>query len=231
MKLVSSKGGDNMPKVTEDYINKKRAEIIDAAFAIFQQKPLYEMTMLDVIRQAGLSKGGIYRYFSDIDDVIIELINRETRKCDYKDKIDNIINCNIKYEAIIEELLKLLGKHINESSDTVGKIQFELTVLAANHPERAEKISSKLTEHKNGQYLINSLFQKIIEGITIGEFKPALLVEDIFAYIRVYIEGLVKIVVLERCNGANTDSMNSEKMLLMLSQTVFSMLKERVVGK
>ena len=230
MKLVSLKGGDNMPKVTEDYINKKRTEIIDAAFIIFQQKPLYEMTMLDVIKQAGLSKGGIYRYFSDIDDVIIELINRETCRCNYKDNIDDIINCNNKYEVIIKDLFKLLGKHINESSDTVGKIQFELTVLVANHPEKDEKISSKLTEHENGQYLINSLFQKIIAGITIGEFKSALSVEDIFAYIRVYIEGLVKIVVLERCYGANTSSIDSEKMMLMLSQTILNMLKERVVG-
>ena len=115
MKLVSLKGGDNMPKVTEDYINKKRAEIIDAAFIIFQQKPLYEMTMLDVIKQAGLSKGGIYRYFSDIDDVIIELINRETRRCDYKYNIDDIINSNNKYEFIIEDLFRLLVKRINES--------------------------------------------------------------------------------------------------------------------
>lgn len=231
MKLISLKGGDNMPKVTEDYINKKKAEIIDAAFVIFQQKPLYEMTMLDVIKQAGLSKGGIYRYFSDIDDVLVELINRETCKNNYKHSIEDIINCNNKYGIIIEELFKLLGKHINESSDTVGKIQFELTVLVANHPEKAEKISSKLTEHENGQYLINSLFQKIIEGITIGEFKPELSIEDIFTYIRAYIEGVVKIVVLERCYGFNTGSIDAEKMMSMLSQTILNMLKKGAINK
>lgn len=231
MKPISLKGGDNMPKVTEDYINKKKAKIIDAAFVIFQQKPLYEMTMLDVIKQAGLSKGGIYRYFSDIDDVIVELINRETRRNNYKDNIDDIINCNNNYGSIIEELFKLLGKHINESSDTVCKIQFELTVLLANHPEKVEKISSKLTEHENGQYLINSLFQKIIEGITIGEFKPELPIEDIFNYIRAYIEGVVKIVVLERCYSDNTGSMDAEKMMSMLSQTILNMLKKRARNK
>lgn len=153
-----------MPKVTQEYIDKKKSEIIDAAFIIFQQKALYEMTMLDVIKQAGLSKGGIYRYYSDIDEVIIELINRETRKGDYKNEIDNILNCNGSYETIIEELFKCLGKHINESADTIGKIQFEMTVLLANHPEKSEKIISKLTEHENGQYLINSLLGKMIEG-------------------------------------------------------------------
>lgn len=214
-----------MPKVTKEYINKKKAEIIEAAFVIFKQKPLYEMTMLDVIKQAGLSKGGIYRYFSDIDDVLVELINRETCKNNYKDKIDNIINCNSKDEIVIEELFKLLGKHINESSDIVGKIQFELTVLAANHPKKSEKISARLTEYENGQYLINSLFQKIMEGITKEEFTPELSIEDIFTYIRVYIEGVVKIVVLERCYGSNAGSIDAEKMMSMLSQTILNMLK------
>lgn len=46
-----------MPKVNEDYINKKKTQILDAAFRMFQQKPLYEITMLDVIKEAGISKG------------------------------------------------------------------------------------------------------------------------------------------------------------------------------
>ncbi|AFS79796.1 transcriptional regulator, TetR family [Gottschalkia acidurici 9a] len=77
--------------------------------------------MLDIIKQAGLSKGRIYRYFSDINDVIIELINRETCRYDYKSNIDIITNHNNEYEIIIEDLFEFLGKHINESPDISGK--------------------------------------------------------------------------------------------------------------
>jgi len=213
-----------MPKVTEDYIKNKKSEIIDAAFIIFQNKPLYEMTMLDVIKQAGLSKGGIYRYFSDIDHIIVELINRETGKYDYKGTIEKIVKSNDKNEIIIESLLRFLGRHINESSDTIGKFQFELTVLVANHPEKADKISSKLMEQEQGQYLIESLYEKIVGGVTKGEFNPELSVDDIFTYIRVYIEGVVKVVVLERCYGDNEKSIDPEKMMIMLSHTILSML-------
>ncbi|MBI9013142.1 MAG: TetR/AcrR family transcriptional regulator [Clostridiales bacterium] len=214
-----------MPKVTKEYINRKRSEILEAAFTVFQQKTLYEMTMLDVIKQAGLSKGGIYRYFSDIDDVIIELINRETQKKDYRGRIEKIINNN-NDETVIEELLCFLGRYINETVDTLGKIQFELTVLIANHPDKAKKISSRLTEQENGQYLIESLFQMIIEGVNKGEFKPETSLEDIFSYIRVYIEGVVKVVVLEKCYRDGQNSIDPEKMMMMLSRTIIGMLKQ-----
>jgi AcrR family transcriptional regulator len=116
------------PKVDKDYIIKKKTEILDAALLIFQKKPLYEMTMLDIIKEAGLSKGGIYRYFSDIDEVIIALINRETVKNKYIHKIDEILVNNSNKADIIEALFSFLGSYIDNSPVTLGKFQFELTV-------------------------------------------------------------------------------------------------------
>lgn len=216
-----------MPKVTEEYLIKKREEIIDAAFMIFMEKPLYEMTMLDVIKQAGLSKGGIYRYFSDIDDVLIELINRESRKNNYRSKIESTLLQSDSNKSAIEGLIKLLGRHIGESSSTVGKIQFELTVLGANHPDRAKKITSQLTEQENGQYLIESLFQRIIDGLNKGEFVSTYSYEEIFDYIKVYGEGLVKTVVLERCYGEKKSNLSPELMMDMLSKNVLDMLSNK----
>lgn len=209
-----------MPKVNEAYINAKKMEIMDAAFIIFKKKPLYEINMLDVIKQANLSKGGIYRYFSDIDDVIVALINRETSKYDYRKDIEEIINSNHKYESLIKSLFEFLGKHIDENADTIGKIQFELTVLQATQPARAEKILSRLVEYENGKYLINTLHEKIAEGIAIGELKPDLSLEDIYTYIRVYVEGLIKTVVFERCYGNQIRTVDAKKMITLLAQTI-----------
>lgn len=213
-----------MPKVSQEYITNKKEKIIDAAFAVFLEKPLYDMTMLDVIKQASLSKGGIYRYFKDIDEVIIELVNRETRKNDYRDVIDGIIMNNDQHTLVIKKLLSFLGNYFDESSDTLGKIQFELTVMVANHPDKAMKIFNRLKEQENGQYLINALFQTISDMLEKGEFTPQMPIEDIFMYIRVYIEGVVKIVVLERCYGDKESITNPVKMMDMLADTVLGML-------
>ena len=213
-----------MPKVSQEYINNKREKIIDAAFKVFQNKPLYEITMLDVIKQAGLSKGGIYRYFKDIDEVIVELVNRETHTNDYREVIDSIIMDIDQYRIIIKQLLSFLGDYFDKSSNTLGKIQFELTVMAANHPERAIEIVKYLNEQENGQYLMRLLFKSIIDGCKTKEFAPKIPIEDIFTYISVYIEGVVKVVVLERCYASNESSTDPIKMMDMLADTILGML-------
>lgn len=215
-----------MPKVTEEYFNKKREEIISAAISVFKVKPLYEMNMMDIIKEAGLSKGGIYRYFSDVDEVIAEIINRESSRYDYKCDIDNVKNKSKSSEDIIRGLLHVLGNHIDKDCETLGKIQFELSILQANDKMRAEKILSSLTEYKNGKYLVDSLFNVISEGIRSGEFKSDISEDYICDYIRVCIEGLTKVTVMERCYNMNSGRIvEPEKIMNVLTENILIMLK------
>lgn len=216
-----------MPKVNADYFNKKKKQILDAAFRIFQQKPLYEITMLDVIKEAGLSKGGIYRYFSDIDEVIIALINRETAANNYMHKIDEITTSTDTTAGKIEALFAFLANYMKESPVTLGKIQFELTVLISNHPEKAHKYVSKLTEQENAQYLIKALLNQIMEGVSKGEFIPIYPINDIFIYIMTSIDGVAKNVVLEKCYGANAGNIDEIKILQIISSSVLYLLGKK----
>ena len=63
-----------MPKVTEEYKQQKRKMIIRSALEVLERKSLYELNMLDVVKQAKLSKGGIYLYFSE-NKVAFEVTN------------------------------------------------------------------------------------------------------------------------------------------------------------
>lgn len=190
-----------MPKVSKEYIKSKKTAIIEAALSVCKRKPLYEITMKDVIKEAGISQGGIYLYFSDIDDILITLINESNAKSDYKQNIDAIVENNTTYKCIIEDLFAFLGEYIKENVTTTGKILFELTVLIANHPDRQEKIMSQITEIENSQYLTSQLFKKINEGIVSGDFKPILPIKDIFNFIMTSIDGIVRDVILQKCYG------------------------------
>lgn len=218
------KGEKIMPKVNEEYIDKKKTQILDAAFIIFKQKPLYEMTMLDVIKEAGISKGGIYRYFSDIDEVIIALINRESYKNDYKYKIDEILASKDTTVDIVNNLFVFLANYINDSSATLGKFQFELTVYLSNHPEKAERFKSNLTEQENGQYFIGALFNTITGGVNKGEFQTKFPLNDIFSYIIMTIDGVVNKAVLQKCYGANSLNIDVIKIFNIISKSVLNML-------
>lgn len=59
-----------MPKVTEDYLDTRRKQIIDAAYRCFARKGIHQTTMRDIYAEAGLSAGAIYHYFSSKEEII-----------------------------------------------------------------------------------------------------------------------------------------------------------------
>ena len=70
-----------MPKVTQEYLDAKRKEIIDAAYRVSLCKTMCTITMQDVINESGLSQGGIYRYYKDVDEILADMI------CDIRSRI------------------------------------------------------------------------------------------------------------------------------------------------
>ena len=147
--------------------------------------------MKDIIKESGVSQGGIYRYFSDIDDILIALINKSNTNTEYKQNIDEIMQISTTPKGVIESIFDFIGKTIKENMATTGKIQFELTVLLSNHPDRQEKFMSQITEMENSQYLMQQLFKKINEGIEMGYLNPILPIKDIFYFIMTSIDGII----------------------------------------
>lgn len=59
-----------MPKVTEEYLDIRRKQIIDAAYRCFARKGFHQTTMRDIYAESGLSAGTIYHYFSSKEEII-----------------------------------------------------------------------------------------------------------------------------------------------------------------
>ncbi|UUV26633.1 TetR/AcrR family transcriptional regulator [Lysinibacillus sp. FN11] len=100
-----------MPKVSHDYVKRKRNVILEAALSVCKDKPLYEITMRDIIRASGVSQGGIYRYYSDLDEILVEIINQANANADYKKDVDAIIENNAAPKEMLEKLFTFLGVH------------------------------------------------------------------------------------------------------------------------
>jgi AcrR family transcriptional regulator len=65
-----------MPKVTDEHRDRRRRQILDAAMACFDRHGLHATTTDEIVAEAGLSAGAIYRYF-DSKDAIIEAVAAE----------------------------------------------------------------------------------------------------------------------------------------------------------
>ncbi|MFJ7666609.1 TetR/AcrR family transcriptional regulator [Lysinibacillus sp. NPDC097195] len=216
-----------MPKVSPDYVIKKKNVILEAALSVCKVKPLYDITMRDIIKASKVSQGGIYRYYTDIDEILVAIINQANANADYKKDIDIIIDKNDTPNIRLEKLFTFLGEYIKDNLSTVGKIHFELTILFANNPERQKKILPHITENESGRYLVEQIFMTIHEGIAFKCFQSDVALEDLFSFIVTSIDGIVRDVVLQKCYGMfqNEQALFDEVRLMnTLCKSVQSML-------
>jgi AcrR family transcriptional regulator len=59
-----------MPKVSQTYLDNRRAEILDAALECFSREGFHRTTMQDIVEQSRLSPGAIYNYFASKEEII-----------------------------------------------------------------------------------------------------------------------------------------------------------------
>jgi AcrR family transcriptional regulator len=68
-----------MPKVTEEYRDARRDQILSAARRCFLRDGFHATSMQDLFAEAGLSSGAVYRYFASKDDMIIAIAEENMR--------------------------------------------------------------------------------------------------------------------------------------------------------
>ncbi|BCN31826.1 TetR/AcrR family transcriptional regulator [Anaeromicropila herbilytica] len=55
---------------------EKYEKIIDAAFKLFNEKGYYNVTTIDIAKEANVATGSLYSYFNDKKDIYIEILKR-----------------------------------------------------------------------------------------------------------------------------------------------------------
>jgi AcrR family transcriptional regulator len=65
-----------MPRVSAAHLTARREQILDAARACFLRKGFHATSMQDVIAEADLSVGAVYRYFKSKNDLIAAIVER-----------------------------------------------------------------------------------------------------------------------------------------------------------
>ncbi|GGK62441.1 TetR/AcrR family transcriptional regulator [Nocardia camponoti] len=65
-----------MPKVSDEHLERRREQILDAAQRCFARKGFHDTSMQDIFSEAELSAGAVYRYFTSKNAIIAELVRR-----------------------------------------------------------------------------------------------------------------------------------------------------------
>jgi len=59
-----------MPRVSDEHLEARRRQILDAARRRFAANGFHQTSMQDVLAESGLSAGAVYRYFAGKEDII-----------------------------------------------------------------------------------------------------------------------------------------------------------------
>jgi AcrR family transcriptional regulator len=59
-----------MPKVSEEHLEARRRQILDAALTCFARDGFHRTSMQAIFEESGLSPGAVYRYFKGKDEIV-----------------------------------------------------------------------------------------------------------------------------------------------------------------
>lgn len=213
-----------MPKVTEEYIAGKKKLIVQAAYELCIEKTVSTVTMQDIINRSGLSQGGIYRFYHDIDEIFADMLVEMRKRVFIKDKVDEIFAKADEFSAseITNRIFDMLANFMTEELMGIEKIDFELSVLAMNAPDRIEKILSGVDGVGHMEYIMlrtSEFFKKKLES---GEMKAKVNEVELVTYIASAYSGIQMCCIVNNCykKGPMADFYQPKALLKTMGKTV-----------
>lgn len=203
------------PKVTDIYRQQKKQQILEAAIKAFIVKGYELTTMKDIVDESGLSRGGVYLYFSNTEEIFLEILKMNDKdlisKVQYLNK-----NCSTIWEAILE-LGEIIKKEFSCSQSGLGPIIFEY-FLSSKRNKRTQSIL-------NERFAIaeDCLTTLINTGIERDEFKPVFPPEEISMFLLSFIDG-VEINMIH--HGAEKIQLSSQINQMILYLKYVLMIKD-----
>lgn len=213
-----------MPKVTDEYLTNKRNFILECTNEMLKEKPLYQITMRDIIKKAGFSQGVIYRYYANIDEIYLDLINKNTTYSLLEQKIDMLINSEQPIKSVVSDCIVAIGEYIEELLKSVGgKTCFELLVTYAYDVEKRNAIFPKLKFKQSLEYAQNKIVEYLLQNISGGILRTTIPVDSIIMFTGISIDGITQSVAM------NTAETEGKKNVVDVSE-MFQTLAKALIG-
>ena len=199
---AKNRAEDLMPKVSEEYIENKKKYIVDCTYKVCLRKPVEMVTMTDLIEETCLSQGGIYRFYKNLDEILCDMISGMRTDYNFIDRLDEITkDSNISFEETVYKVCDVLADSMEKHLLDIQKINFDLTVLAINEPERAAKIIEHTKGKGNFDYLAKVTMPFLVEAATNNKIAPKTDPEAILRFISASYVGIEMNCILSACYG------------------------------
>ncbi|WP_282786069.1 TetR/AcrR family transcriptional regulator [Nocardia sp. CC201C] len=131
-----------MPRVSEEHLERRRQQILEAAQTCFARKGLHTATMQDVFAEAGLSAGAVYRYFKSKDDIVAALIYQASSG------LRESLTAAVHRDPLPTppELVRLMAETITQQAEPGGPVRLlpQAWSLALTNPHIADFVRTNI---------------------------------------------------------------------------------------
>lgn len=172
------------PKLTDNRKERRRLQILDAAKRVFIKKGYGAATLTDIIEETGMSRGWIYLYYPNKEEIFEALLNhQDTEQERY---IAQLIVSSSSIWEVIERIHSQQLQHLL-SSPNGGMLSafYEYFLIGWREEARRELL---LNRYEKGI----SQFAKLLEiGVERGELSPIMDIADISRLVASFQEGIM----------------------------------------
>jgi len=221
-----------MPKVKEEHFVERANQIVDGAIRVCKTKPAHTVTMRDVVKECGISQGGMYNYFTSIDEIFVEILNRAYGEYQITDYANEILESDKSLSTIIMESFALLGKLTDDMIAKYGKTLYEISDIYAGAPERVTKVIHRVKVTDDTNAVISGLMTLIDQNVACEAVKLKMPREHILLLIGVTVQGIVRTVaytnsleMIKAQTGVNNEFTSAQGMMKILAHTVIQMIE------
>ena len=166
-----------MPKVTEEYREERRQQIISAAEVCFARLGIHGTTLEDIRAEADLSRGAVYHYFKSKED-IIEGLRERSRKADMEAFQDKVTGGDA-FGDLMSMFKYALEINLGENKDIDSRVATFLWAEALIN-DRIRDSQMRLIEANRP--LCQSLVKRVQEeGVINPDLPPEAVMEVLFA--------------------------------------------------
>lgn len=126
-----------MPKLKPEELENRKREIIDAARACFLRSGFHQTTTDDICREAAITPGGLYHYFSSKEEIITGVIKQSAR--DVVSRLHEMIERQEDAQSAYREVGTFFIQAVHGPDiDNVTRLDLEIFAEAIKNPKLAE---------------------------------------------------------------------------------------------
>jgi len=169
-----------MPKITQQQKEAVRTDILNAARSVFIEKGYEAASMKDVVARSGRSFGGVYLYYSNKEDVFLDLLRRQFEDMAASFAPDKPASAWEAFERFIVEQ----EKRAREAEGGLAPCMFEYFIVSRRDADR------RLLIEERHRAVYDSMHALVQDGIRRGEFRPSKPVEPFIHWLVSFLDGV-----------------------------------------